>query len=221
MSYNKTSAIIAMCLGDGHIDKHDRLTMKHCEKQKEYFDYKLKILQTLQKQPVWNNVYEQFNPKYNKSYKSFQLATRQKPTYRIVKKWMSNGITRKLLNKLDNHAIAIWFMDDGSTTLLKSNYVREDGTISQKPRATVTYLSTYTTLEQNQVIVDYFKEVHDIRWTPHYNKLSNSYLLRMGTKEGKKFGKLIESYVLPCVRYKIDKLIIQDNAPHKEDENIV
>lgn len=210
MSCKTTPAIIAMCLGDAHIDKHCRLTMKHCEKQKEYFEYKLKILQTLQKQEVWNNIYYNYNPKYNKTYLTYQLATKQKPIYRIVKEWMSKGITRKLLEKLDEHAIAIWFMDDGSTTVLKSP--------NGKIRATITTLATYTTKEQNQVIVDFFLEKYGIKWRVH--KQGELYRIQIGTKEAKKLGVLLEPYILPCLRYKIEPLLIQDRTS-LADENIV
>jgi hypothetical protein len=204
-----TGKIIGMCLGDSHIDRHDRLTMKHCEKQKEYLDYKVKILQVLQKQPIWMKCYTGAGSQNGNIYTSWQIATRQRPIYRIIKKWMyRNGvktITRKLLDKLDLEGVAIWFMDDGSTS-----FKRQNGQI----HAVETTIATYISKEQNEIIVQYFLEKWGIKWG--VNRAGHLWRIRCGTKESRKFCALIEPYVIPSMRYKIDKLLNKIENPTKD-----
>jgi hypothetical protein len=210
MSQIIKKAVLGMALGDGHIDKHNRLSIKHGPKQVEYFFYKLKLLEQFQRAPVWHKPYTA--KVKGKEYFHYALATKQMPYYRVVKQWLEKGITRKYLNKLTPHSIAIWFMDDGSTTLLKSVYKREDGTVSEKPRGTTSLLSTFCSKEEAETICNYFREVHGIEPKPANYK--GKYVIRFNTKEGKKLGSLIQEYILPCVFYKVAPLLnLQDNAP--------
>ena len=70
-------------------------------------------------------------------------------------------ITRKLVNRLDKRAIAIWYMDDGSL----SNRKDKNGTVT----ASVLTLYTCTTKENNQIIIDYFDEVWGIKFGQNLN----------------------------------------------------
>ena len=94
---------------------------------------------------------------------------------------------------LTPQGIAIWYMDDGGLSAKK-----RDGKI----HAYELFLNTHETKETNQIIINYFLEVHDIKFTQVKNK--GLYRLRCGTKQARKFIALIEDYVIPSMRYKID-----------------
>jgi hypothetical protein len=102
---------------------------------------------------------------------------------------------RKLLNRLSPLHLAIWYMDDGSVSQKRHN---------GKIHASDLVLNTHTTKENNQVIIDYFKEVWDIRFTPAKNR--GSYRIRCSTKEARKFLSIVYPYVsqVSCMRHKLN-----------------
>ena len=89
-------------------------------------------------------------------------------------------------------------MDDGHINIRKT----ED-----KIHGFYIKIATCLYKEQNQVIIDYFKEVWDISFYQFKEGRSgkNTYSLCCGTQEGIKFIKLIKPYVESCpsMLYKI------------------
>lgn len=75
-------------------------------------------------------------------------------------------------------------MDDGSLSAEK---------INGKTHAYKLGIATYLSYEENKVIANYFKEKWDIQFNIH--KDGSHYRLRMGTKEARKFIKLVKPYV--------------------------
>lgn len=195
----KRGAVIGMILGDGHIrPKRYTISISHSEKQKEYLFFKKEILETIQKSKI--SLCGRTTYLNGKKYFSVRLETRKIPMYRVLhKRFHPNGlkeVKRDLLNQLTPLGIAIWFMDDGSTTFKK-----KEGKI----HGVETVLHTYLSKEQNEIIVKYFQEVWNIKWG--LNKSKGKYRLRMGTKEAKKFVKIIEPHIISSMKYKIDKLL--------------
>jgi len=195
-------AIIGMVLGDAYLSKEGRLSMRHCENQKDYMLFKRNILQKKQKQiiPIYSVI--------QNGYKGIGFATRRRPIYRILRKKMyKNGvktISMSILKWLTPLGIAIWFMDDGSTSYKFSNaYSDKNG---RKIKAVETTINTYLSKEQNEIIINYFKERWGIKMG--LNKSRGKYRIRMGTKEARKFVKIIEPYIVPSMKYKIEKLLI-------------
>ena len=100
-----------------------------------------------------------------------------------------------MLNKLNKLAIAIWYMDDGCLSAK-----RRKGKIN----AWQLLINTYISKEDNQVIIDYFKETWDIQF--NLNKHRDLYRLRCGTKEARKFIKIVKPYIydkIKCMEYKV------------------
>lgn len=190
----KRSAVIGMVLGDAHINKECRLSMGHSEQQKDYLFFKKGILQEIQTPEI--KLYQTFS--FGKS--CWRLSTRKKLLYEwLRRRFYPNGvktINRRWLNQLTPLGIAIWFMDDGSTS-----YKIRDG----KVHAVETTLNTYLSKEQNEIIIQYFREVWDIQMG--LNKSRGKYRIRMGTREARKFVKIIEPHIIPSMNYKIEKLL--------------
>lgn len=199
MNRREKALMIAMAIGDGHITnqpdlrtgkRYCSLTITHASKQKEYAVYKRDLVHSAiggrmpNIRSINNNGYPGVNFSKGNSY------------FRILRKWLyPNGkkvISRFLLNKLTPEAIAIWYMDDGNLSAKKRN---------GKIHAYELFLNTHIIREENQVIIDYFKEVFDIQF--HQVKNKGSYRLRMGTKEIVRFLPIITPYIVPSMLYKV------------------
>ena len=187
------SLLLAMCIGDGYLNTTSKystsLKIVHCIKQKEYLEYKAQLVSKLL------NVNVNVRLINNNSYEGIEFRKGHK-YFRILKKWLysneSKKITRKILNKLTLEGIAIWYMDDGSLYPKKRN---------GKIYAWELILSTYLTKEDNQIIIDYFKDVWDVQF--HQVKSKGKYRLRMNTTNIRKFIPMIKPYMIPSMSYKI------------------
>lgn len=193
---SKRSFVIGCVLGDGHLNKYGGLQIVHGLRQKEYVEYKRSVLKNLQHKTIKINEYIIKN-----SYGEFpavRFETQVRPIYKRLRKILYPGgskkVTRKALDYLDECGLSVWFMDDGSSSIKRKGYA---------PSLEVT-LNTYVSKEENEIIIKYFEETWNIRWG--LNKSKGKFRLRMGTKEFRKFTKIIEPYVIPCMRYKINKL---------------
>lgn len=93
-------------------------------------------------------------------------------------------------------------MDDGSHSV-------ERHKVTRRIRAHSFHWYTLTNEEDTQNIIDYFYNVHNIKFYPIKKKLKSgevAYYLKCRTKEGRKFCDLIRPYILPEFQYKIMKV---------------
>lgn len=189
----KKSILIACVLGDGHLKKStSSLSISHCEKQLEYLLYKKELIEKIlqcKSIKVYNvkpNVYNTVCYSFEKGHKYF----------RILRKWIyKNNVktySKHILSYLDAQGIAIWYMDDGTLSTKKRN---------GKIHAYELFISTSLSLEENQQIVEYFKDNWNIIFTVVKNR--GRYRLRMGTKEIRKFMNIVRSFIVPCMQYKL------------------
>lgn len=201
MNKRDKGILIGMVLGDGYLRcrKDNRcknyvqssIIMKHCIKQKEYLEFKADLLHSIfgGKKP---NVIECDNSGYpgcrtSKTNKYFKVL------YELL---YSNGkktITREVLNYLNPLGLAIWYMDDGCLSAKKRN---------GKIHSYDLILNTYISYEDNQIIVDYLKEVWDVQFTIVKDKGKTR--IRCGTREARKFIEIVKPYIVPCMQYKIN-----------------
>lgn len=104
-------------------------------------------------------------------------------------------ITGKALSKLHFHALAYWYMSDGSLSLMG----RSKGKIEKRR----VILSTHAyTKEENVRIAQWFRE--NLAIDARVNKQGKYYHIAFPVKEAQKFFALIFPYVLPDFYYKID-----------------
>ena len=174
--------VIFMALGDGYVNRKGFLSIRHSESQKDYLEWKMKILRkngimTTEPYYVSNNGYGAYEMR-TKSYKFIRLYRR------ILYGKSKNIANRKILNKLTPLGLAIWYMDDGGLAQKKRN---------GKVHANDLILNTMLSKEDNQIIIDYFKEVWNIQFTQVKNR--GKYRLRCGTREARKFIEIVKPYV--------------------------
>lgn len=198
----KKSLMIAMVLGDGHIrivtDKRHAnskpqsvLILKHSAKQRDYLEHKANLLHLILggKRPRVRDI-------NNSGYPGIVL-TKNHRWFRYLRNWIYlNGVKTyqaRILNCLTPEGLAIWYMDDGNLALQKRN---------GKIHARRLYLNTHKSKEENQIIINFFQEKYDIRFTQCLNR--RLYRLTCGTQEAKKFITLVEPFIIPSMFYKID-----------------
>lgn len=190
-----------MLLGDGTISNNYVFKLSHGYKQKEYLKWKINLLDEY---GIKNNGLKEYvsNCGYNSGdtvyYSQLSVIPFIKVLRRVVYKPIKNYANRKILNRLDALGLAIWYMDDGYINIRKT----ED-----KVHGFYIKIATCLHKEQNQVIIDYLKEVWDISFYQFKEGKpgKNTYSLCCGTQEGVKFIELIKPYVESCpsMLYKI------------------
>ena len=200
--------LIGLLLGDGTISNNYVFKLSHCEQQRDYLEWKIKLLGNNGLRT--NGVKEYISTcGYNSSKKVLYTQLSIIPFIKVLrrvfyrpKKILGN---RKLLNRLSAQEIAIWYMDDGCINIRKSK---------NKIHGFYIRIATCLPEKELQVIIDYFKEV----WNISFYKISEgkgTYSLCCGTKEGIKFINIVKPYVqqVPSMIHKIQYNLSQRTKP--------
>lgn len=198
--------VIAMLLGDGTISSNMSFKIAHAIEQEEYLKWKIKQLNEM---GIRNNGLKYYNSScgYNVGKTVVYTQLNVLPIFRVLRTVMYQPKkkinSRRLLNRLDEKGLAIWYMDDGHINLtfnpsgnLKSFFVK---------------IATCQSKEDNQIIIDYFNE----RWNVSFYQFSEgrgTYSIACGTKNAKKFLEIVKPYVLeiPSMWYKLRNKMTKD-----------
>lgn len=195
MKINRESRnmFLFMLIGDGYINPQGTMVLRHCYAQKEYLEFKKNLLNSVGIKT--SEIIECNNNGYPGVYLYVRVYKFSKAYRKIYYTPKKNIAIRKLLNKLTPLGLAIWYMDDGGLSQKKKN---------GKVHANDLMLNTHLSKEENQIIIDYFKEVWNVQFTQVKNK--GKYRLRCGTKEARKFIQIVEPHIknIKCMLHKID-----------------
>lgn len=200
--------LIGLLLGDGTISNNYVFKLSHCEQQRDYLEWKIKLLGN---NGIRDNGIKEYISTcgYNSGKKVLYTQLSIIPFIKVLrrvfyrpKKILGN---RKLLNRLSAQEIAIWYMDDGCINIRKSK---------NKIHGFYIRIATCLPEKELQVIIDYFKEV----WNISFYKISEgkgTYSLCCGTKEGIKFINIVKPYVqqVPSMIHKIQYNLSQRTKP--------
>lgn len=208
--------VMGLSLGDGYIDPRGQFQVTHCEKQKEYAEYKAKLLHSVcgGKDII---VHEKIidtkgkftyrkKPYIRRFYKMYTIKKQNKYFKEIREILYPNGkkeFSMRVLQILDLRSIMLWYLDDGC---LSSVYSKG------KPDGWSCRLFTYTTKAQTQIIADYFESTYNIKWNVvKADGASNDqqWMLRCRTVQARKFLNLIRNLVIqnvPCMSYKVKEI---------------
>lgn len=200
--------LIGLLLGDGTISNNYVFKLSHCEQQRDYLEWKIKLLGNNGIRA--NGIKEYISTcGYNSGKKVLYTQLSIIPFIKVLrrvfyrpKKILGN---RKLLNRLSAQEIAIWYMDGGCINIRKSK---------NKIHGFYIRIATCLPEKELQVIIDYFKEV----WNISFYKISEgkgTYSLCCGTKEGIKFINIVKPYVqqVPSMIHKIQYNLSQRTKP--------
>jgi hypothetical protein len=108
------SVVVGSLLGDAYIDKHNSLQIEHGFQQSEYVQWKYQVLHEVAGKPP--KVVSRFGVRYAKVYQSLRFYSRcVMSDFRAVFYAGNRKIVPSNLSDLiDEIALAVWFMDDGS-----------------------------------------------------------------------------------------------------------
>ena len=191
--FNKESRnlLISMLLGDGTISNNYVFKLSHGYKQKEYLEWKINLLNEY---GIKNNGLKEYvsTKGYNTGdivyYSQLSVIPFIKLLRRIIYKPKKNYSNRKILNRLNALGVAIWYMDDGHINIRKTN---------DKIHGFYIKIATCLSKENNQIIIDYFKEVWNISFY-QFKEGKDTYSLCCGTQEGIKFIEIVKPYIESC-----------------------
>ena len=188
----KHKLVLSMAIGDGYITKNGKLIIVHCEKQKEYLEFKHSLL--VRAGIKCYNI-TKIN---NNGFPAYKLETSFCEEIQDIRKLLYNTkkvLTAEVLEHLTPEGIALWYLDDGG---LSKKY--KNGVLS----CNELMLNTGLQKEENQVIIDWFKYKYNINFSQCKNH--NCYRLRCGTKEARKLMDIIYPTCakVQCLSYKID-----------------
>lgn len=185
--------LLAVMLGDGYLSPGGYGAILHSEKQKSYLEWKVKLLR--KSGICCSDVTFKQNGQYPAFLSRLGVTPWSRLLYRVLyPNGKKNIFRRKLLNRLSPLHLAIWYMDDGGLSQKKRNGVVV---------ANELFMNTHSSLENSQVLIDYFWECHGVRFTKVRNK--GHFRLRCGTKEARKFLEIVSPYVkqVPSMTHKL------------------
>ena len=185
LTQQQKSLIVGTLLGDGYLRiipkrNHALLEINHSFAQKEYVDWKYKILKNISGSP----------PKMRKSngtriaYRFYskqlsELTALHQLFYRKTKKVIPANLT------LDPTSLAVWFMDDGSRC--KTNDI---------------YLNTqqFSIQDQKKLV----RALQKLNLKATLNKDKQYYRLRFLKSSLAILRKILDKEIIPSMRYKIE-----------------
>lgn len=210
---HQRNLLLALALGDGHITKpkkyshNPQLRIEHAEQQKEYLEWKINLLPKKWRSDIKKRVKSYTYKNVNSELTSYWFRTKSIPQLKLLRRILYGKtrnqkiITPKMLERIGEFGIMIWYMDDGNL------HDRGVG------RGYQLRLYTFQTKEQNQKIIDFFKEKYSINF--YQAKRNGKYILECGSFNTKQFLKLFDGFEKPeCMKYKFD---VVDSKYNKYD----
>jgi recombination protein RecA len=195
------SLLLAMSIGDGTVRKDSpELQIGHSTKQKDYCEQKAKLLGECLGRNI--NTHQKTYGRYDCV--RFSVSH---PYLKFVRTWLYKNnqktLTIKVLRRLTDEAIAIWYMDDGCLCSKKKN---------GKYHAFELSISTCCpTIEEAQTICDFFYERYEVKMT--IKKMKGRFSVRCGTQNARKLISILEPYCMSGMEYKF-KPILEKYGEH-------
>lgn len=204
LSFRQKNIIYGGLMGDAGKMSPSSVKMKQSIKQKEYLLWKYSEIQE-HVSLVSLQITADYDKRYDKQNYGIRFYTHANSDIEnIVQKFYQHGrkiITDDILNHINDLALAVWFMDDGVTDW----YERKS--LTRNP--TCKFCTDDFSFEEVQLICDAFEEIWQITATPRFRgKKKNGqlkYRVGLNTDNTRKLFGQIESYIIPSMRYKIDR----------------
>jgi len=189
--------IAGSLLGDGSAGieiNRARYHTNHSLKQKEYVDWlrsKLGRLVRAEPRISKNGGWGEYN---------YSFGTLGHPEIlALAEELYINGkktVTRSYLDRLDSLGLAVWFMDDGSTSGMWSTHSFSE--------------------EENKLIQEYLLEKWGIESTVYFVSDKNLYCILVKNSSLKVLRKIITPYIPECMQYKVGNGTYNNTIPEIE-----
>jgi recombination protein RecA len=199
LSKEQKSLLIGMLLGDGTISSNFVFKLSHSEAQREYLEWKVKLLNEYN---FKNNGIKEYISScgYNTGKNVLYSQMSINPTIKALRRTVyipKKTITRRLLNWLNPLGLAIWYMDDGCINVNTS-----------KQRSSIQHtikIATCVNEETVKIIINYFSEVWGIKFRPFKEGKSTFSIAFSSEQDCYKFIEIVKPYIeqVPSLLYKI------------------
>lgn len=223
LSKEQKSLLIAMLLGDGTISSNYVFKLSHSESQKEFLEWKVKLLTEAGFKVNGIKTYVSkcgYNTGKNVLYSQLSIN----PTIKALRRTVyvpKKTFTRRLLNWLNPLGLAIWYMDDGCINV---------NTSSQRSSIQHTIkIATCVDLKTVEMIINYFEEEWNIKFRKFKEGKDTYSIASSSEQDYQSFVKIIKPYIeqVPSLLYKIrDNYTKQEfiemqsrKAEHSDDRN--
>lgn len=182
-------------LGDGCIpklgkrSKNCRLTFGHGEKQLKYLEWKHSFLEEyLLSGKIHRNVAKSDRYKSGQCI-SYHFKSKTHPVFtefRTMYYKNMKGLDLKDIAKIDEFALAIWYMDDGNISRRKKRSPHIE----------------FNTQSFSPTEVNFLVNLLKDKWNIRCARMSYSNIIRVSSYDCQKFLDLIEPYKINCLNYK-------------------
>jgi hypothetical protein len=210
LSKEAKEMILGTLLGDGCLylgtgNRHYKLVFCHSTKQREYFDWKMRLIQ-----PISNKfqIVRAWHKRRQKEYTHICEHTRPLSYFtRLRKIFYLDGrkvVRRSILNHLTPLSIATWFMDDGGTTMNNRGY----------PQLTISTCSFSE--KDNEIIQKWFNEEYGIDVLIHQRKKHPH--LYFNKPNAIKLIEIIRPHIIPSMQYKLR--YFTQNIPYPSETKV-
>lgn len=199
LSAEQEQLILGSLLGDASLcrrrkDQYD-FVVGHCLEQKDYLAYKANVLNSnvtsyIKDKDSYSCGKEFFKTNYNNKYEL-------KKIYNLSFKDNRKTISKELVDKLEPLAIAIWYMDDGTSSFSKKSVVVRFSTLS-------------FTKEECALLQDKLLKFN-IHTTLQRHGDGYGWVIAIRQKSINDFMDLIEPYIVDCMKYKIKRRLCERN----------
>ena len=196
---DKTKSLLyGTLMGDGYLNKGKksktaRFGIFHCDKQRNYLDFKFNHLKNWITTPVKVRISKFDNPKYlREEYIGYYFQTVAHPIFEnLHKEFYTKGkktITSNILNQIDDLALAIWIADDGC--------------FKYKQKYPCYTIATHSfSLEENILIHNWFRNTYGIK-SSIYFQANKPYLVIRGDSM-RKLSSIIKPHMPNSMLYKV------------------
>lgn len=217
LSEMQTGLCIGTLLGDASMFVKTNgargMQMCHCEKQKEYLEWKKEKLKPffIAEKPssYQSHGYENSQMSYN--YRSIvhqDFTNIYGVMYRNVSGKRKKYVTRRVLNMLNDIGLLVWFLDDGCITKDREARIATNGFSEQ----------------EQHTIKKWFFQKYGIDATISFNGNNKSYFLRFRVAETNKLLKIFDKFkdeIPECMLYKFSQRLYVRYSYNNKNKDIV
>ena len=202
LTQRQKEILIGMILGDGHLEKLytpqlSRLKVEHSYKQKDYVNWlysEFKNWVRTEPKSKIKNVWGKIHTNYGFcTYGHRLLGNFQKEFYQEKKKIIPTDLSKNITPLV----LAVWYMDDGSIK-------------SSKHKGVFLNTQSFTKKDVGN-LQDILRSKFGIVTTTRMAVGGEQ--IYLGGKSGEKFIKIIESFVIPSLKYKIPRVLRLTELP--------
>lgn len=216
LNKSQKSLLLGLLIGDGTITNHPDFKMDHSGDQREFLEWKTKLLDS---ENLKHSDIKEYTQKvgYNIGCTVVRLRVSTIPTIKAIRRSVykpNKTITRNWLNWFTERELAIWYMDDGHINV---NTSEQRSSIQHTIK-----IATCTDLETTKMIIDYFKEKWSIKFRP-FPEGKDTYSIASSSEiDCLNFVNIIKSYIeqVPSLLYKIrDNFTKEEFIAYQKTDN--